>query len=66
MPFETVYGISVRGFPTYKQRVKSQIIQNIALFGRPINEGIVSIICINRLILNKVIYDYHFGPAAFE
>ena len=66
MPFETVYGISVRMFPSYKEHAKSQIIQNIALFGKPIAEKIVSVKCINRLILNKVIYDYHFGPVEFE
>lgn len=42
MPFDTVYGISIRRFPNYKQHAKSQIIQNIALFGRPINDGIVN------------------------
>ncbi|MCK9207960.1 MAG: RES family NAD+ phosphorylase [Salinivirgaceae bacterium] len=66
MPFDTVYGISIRRLPNYKQYAKSQIIQNIALFGRPINEGIVNVKCINKLSLNRVIYDYHFGPVKFE
>jgi len=66
MPFDTVYGISIRRIPSFKQFAKSQIIQNIALFGKPIFQGLVSVKCINRLCLSKVIYDYHFGPVQFE
>jgi len=65
MPFDTVYGISIRRLPTLKQHAKLQIIQNIALFGKPVNEGIVNVKCINRLSLNRVIYDYNFGPVKF-
>lgn len=66
MPFDTVYGISVRRLPSYKKQAESQIIRNIALFGKPIDENIISVKCINRLKFNKIIYDYHFGPVEFE
>ncbi len=62
MPFDTIYGISIRKLPITVEYAKSQIIQNIALFGRPIQEEIVRVVCINKLILNKIIYDIHFGP----
>ncbi len=62
MPFETVYGISLRRLPIYSDHVKSQVIPNIALFGRPIKEGKIKVKCINRLMLSKVKYEYRFGP----
>lgn len=65
MPFDTIYGISIRKLPVTVEYAKSQIIQNIALFGRPIQEEIVKVACINKLILNKIIYDFHFGPVGF-
>lgn len=64
-PFETAYGISVRRFPSYTGHAKSQVIPNIALFGRPIEEGSVKVDCINRVILNKVVYDLQFGPVEY-
>lgn len=65
MPFDTIYGISIRKLPPTVEYAKSQIIQNIALFGRPIQEEIVSVQCINKLVLNKIVYDIHFGPVGF-
>ena len=65
MPFDSVYGISVRKFPSYKNHAKSQIIQDIALFGRPIKEETIAVKCINRLVLNKVKYDVRFGPVDY-
>jgi hypothetical protein len=64
-PFETVLGISIRRFPTVAEYVKSQSIPNIALFGRPIEEGIVKVACLNRLVINKVDYDIQFGPVCY-
>ena len=61
MPFETVYGISIRKFPLYKNHAKSQIMPNVALFGRPIENKIIGVKCINRLVLDKVKYDVLFG-----
>ncbi len=65
IPFDTVYGISVRRLPSYKEHAKAQIVQNIALFGKPIEDGRVTVECINRLVLNKVTYDIQFGPVAY-
>ena len=65
IPFETVYGISVRRFPSSGKYVQSQIIRNLALFGRPISEGIVQVDCINKLVINKVGYDLTFGPTVY-
>jgi len=65
MPFETVYGISIRKFPLYKNRAKSQIMPNVALFGRPIEEKIINVKCINRLVLNEAKYDILFGPGDY-
>lgn len=62
MPLPTIYGISARRIDTYKKVVKSHVIENIALFGRPIESGDVKVDCINRLQLNRVIYDLNFGP----
>ena len=65
IPLDSDYGISVRGFPSNKTHAKSQIIQNIALFGRPIKEKIIAVKCINRLVLNKIEYDVLFGPVDY-
>jgi hypothetical protein len=62
MPFETAYGISHRRFPHLQDHEKSKIIANLALFGRPIEERIVTVRCINKLILSHVEYGFHFGP----
>lgn len=64
-PFQTVYGISVRRFPFYTRHAKSQVIPNIAIFGRPIEQGSVKVDCINRVILNKAEYDLQFGPVEY-
>lgn len=58
----SVCGKSVPSIPSFKSYTKSQIIQNIALFGRPIKEKIIAVKCINQLLLNKIIYDVLFGP----
>lgn len=65
VPFDTVYGISIRKFPLYTDYAKSQVIPNLALFGKPIKEGSVTVKCINKLILDKVQYDFQFGPVNF-
>jgi hypothetical protein len=62
MPFETITGISHRRFPQLADREKSKIMGNLALFGRPIEQGLVCVRCINKLILNRVEYGIHFGP----
>ena len=66
-PAETIgYGISIRNavqhFPRLAGRAKSGIYPNVALFGRPVRDGLVEISSINRLILHKASYDIRFGP----
>jgi hypothetical protein len=62
-PLETIgYGNSIRRFPELTGYAKSHIFPNIALFGRPIEEGLINVECINRLIIKKALYDIQFGP----
>lgn len=65
MPFQTVYGISHRRILQYQEYEQAKSIPNLALFGRPVEQGAVSVQSINKLILRRVAYDFHFGPAAF-
>ena len=65
MPFETVLGISHRIIPRFAEREKAKTIPNYAIFGRPIEDGLIEIEAINRLILNRVEYGFHFGPVGF-
>lgn len=65
-PFETAYGLSLRRFhPEREQYVEATTIRNLAVFGRPVESGLVSIECINRLILTHVGYRGHFGPVEY-
>ena len=61
-PFETTYGISHRTIPQYKEFEESKISFNYAIFGRPIEDGILEVSCINRVVLSTVVYSVHFGP----
>lgn len=62
-PFETTYGMSVRRFhPQAQQYAQAYTIENFALFGRPLEDSLVSVECINRLILTHIGYQGHFGP----
>jgi len=63
MPFATVYGISVRRFPSAAKYATSGIFSNVALFGRPVKEGSLEVACVDRLVIHKVHYDFRFGPA---
>lgn len=62
MPFQTTYGISHRRFPQLQEYEQAKSIPNLALFGRPLSEGKITVTCINRIILSRVAYDFHFGP----
>lgn len=62
MPFQTVYGISCRRIPEFQKHEEAKSIPNLALFGRPVAEGKIEVTCINKLILARVAYDFHFGP----
>jgi hypothetical protein len=59
----TVYGLSKRIIPKVQDYDQNKIIQNIALFGHPINKGIIEVHTINRLILEKVKYNFYLGPS---
>ncbi|MGC8603523.1 MAG: RES family NAD+ phosphorylase [Desulfomonilaceae bacterium] len=66
LPFETSYGLSVRRFhPQADEYAEAFTIQNFALFGRPIEDSLVRVVCINRLILTQIGYLGHFGPVAY-
>ncbi|NKQ83410.1 RES domain-containing protein [Rhizobium sp. UPM1133] len=62
MPFETTWGISHRRIKQLQKDEQEKSIPNIALFGWPIAEGKVSVDCINRVIISRVAYGFHFGP----
>ncbi len=66
IPFETVFGISIRKLPLFNEYSNAQVIPNIALFGNPIAENKVKVKCINRVVLNMVKYDIQFGPLTLE
>jgi len=66
MPFETVLGISHRRIPTLADYEKSKIVPNLAIFGRPIRDGILEVKCINKVVLTRVEYDFHFGPVGYQ
>lgn len=65
-PFETVYGMSIRRHhPEREKYVEATTIRNLALFGKPLESGLVSVECINRLVLTHVGYLGHFGPVEY-
>ena len=63
MPFETVFGLSVRRFPEAENYAKASVFPNIAIFGRPLSEGLLNLVSVSRVILHKVSYELRFGPA---
>jgi hypothetical protein len=65
-PFDTIYGISVRRFPQLAGNVTAQIVPNLAIFGRPIEEGNVIVRSVNKVILKKVEYELIFGPVGYQ
>ena len=66
VPFETTFGMSHRSLPKLAEQEQSKIVANLALFGRPVEQGKVEIRSINRLVLRKVQYDFHFGPVGLS
>jgi len=62
MPFETRYGISVRRFPSQENHEDAKTIRNLAMFGRPISSGDISVRSINKVVLTRVDYHMNFGP----
>jgi hypothetical protein len=66
IPFPTAYGISLRRFPSQSKAVQALTVPNLALFGRPLEAGVVAVRCINRLLIDRVRYDLLFGPVGYE
>lgn len=64
MPLRTTYGISHRRVPQLQAQEEGFAVPNLAIFGRPIESGVIRVNCINKLVLNRVAYDFHFGPAS--
>lgn len=62
-PFQTVYGITRRRFEGARNYEHSLSAPNLALFGYPIADGIVEVDTINRLVISRVSYEFHHGPA---
>lgn len=50
-------------YPSYFNQVRDQEYKNIALFGKPVEERKLDLIGINKVIMNRVIYDIRLGPA---
>jgi hypothetical protein len=65
MPLRTTYGISHRRIPSLQVHEQSLAVPNLAVFGRPIEAGKIAVKCINKLVLSRVAYDFHFGPVTF-
>ncbi len=62
MPFQTVFGISHRRIPQFRAYEQTRPVQNLAIFGRPLRDRLVSARSIDRVILRSIGYDIHFGP----
>ncbi|SMF93450.1 RES domain-containing protein [Methylomagnum ishizawai] len=65
MPLRTSYGISHRRIAELQTQEEEFSVPNLALFGRPIESGDLKLKCINKLVLSRVVYDFHFGPVSF-
>lgn len=63
LPFPSVYQSLDNKIDEFKKIEISGKIPNIAIFGKPIEDKKVEVLSINKLILNRVVYDYFFGPA---
>lgn len=65
MPLRTTYGLSHRQVPQLQAQEESFTVPNLAIFDRPIESGILKLDCINKLVLSRVAYEFHFGPVSF-
>ena len=50
-------------YPSFFNQIREKEYKNIALFGRPVEEGKVRVECVNRLVLNSAQYSFVLGPA---
>ena len=60
-PVEITYGISHRKIPQYREFEEAKVSTNFAIFGRPTEDGLVDVRCINLVVLSTVFYSVHFG-----
>lgn len=65
MPLRTTYGLSDRRIPQFQEYEQALGVPNLALFGYPVKDGVVRVNCINKLVLSRVEYNFHFGPVEF-
>lgn len=71
-PVETQFGLSNRLAASHLRHEQltayeaSKVLPNLAIFGRPIAEGRVRVVSINRLVLRQVVYDVNFGPVGYS
>jgi hypothetical protein len=49
-------------YPSYFSSWKSDKIYNVAIFGRPVQDGRISVKCINRGFIQRASYEYTLGP----
>ena len=59
-----ISGLGADGFVyvSYFAQAHSRRLQNIALFGHPVNDGTLRLESVNRVHLRQVSYEYDFGP----
>ena len=62
IPLRTTYGLSNRRIPQYQEIEEALAVPNYAIFGRPIEEGKIRVRCINKIVISRVEYGFHFGP----
>lgn len=65
MPLRNMRGISHRKIPQFHNQENSFSVPNLAIFDRPIQSNLIKIICLNKISLTRVEYNYIFGPASF-
>lgn len=64
IPLRTTYGLSNRRMPQYQEIEEALSFPNYAIFGRPIEEGKIRVRCINKMVISRVEYGFHFGPVS--
>ena len=62
-PFQTIFGLSYRILPQMHNYEKYSSVPNYVIFGRPIRNELVGIKSIDKVIISRIRYDYHFGPS---
>jgi hypothetical protein len=58
-------GILAIQFPSFFSRIRDREYHNIAILGRPIDEGKVRIASLNRVRLDRIDYSFTYGPVDY-